>query len=76
MQGWQYSLLGQLSLQTLPAWNAWLEEKRLVEAEIPTACLPAKWWFRLAHDAGKQLLAWACVHLHPICAASNPTEEQ
>lgn len=39
-------------------------------------CMLTKWQLQLAHDAGKEFLAWACLHLHPICAASSPAEEQ
>lgn len=48
---------------------------RLAEREVSTACLPSG-GSKLAEDAGNHFLAWARLHLHPICAATSPAKEQ
>lgn len=38
--------------------------------------MPTKWRLKLAQDAGNHFLAWAHLHLHPICAATSHAKEQ
>lgn len=38
--------------------------------------MPTKWRLKLAQDAGNHFLAWALLHLHPICAATSHAKER